>query len=76
MKYFFTNSCSDKYTCAVALHSSNETDVRCQECFLYETVGELKQVEKSSKLVYMVKVPKGTDQIWFEKLFSNCDRSS
>lgn len=55
-------SCLDNCTCVAALYSSNEADIHYKECFLYGTVRGVKQVGKDSKLVYMVKVPKGSDQ--------------
>lgn len=55
--------CLDDCTCVAALYSSNETDAFYQQCFFYGMVRGVKQVERGSKLIYMVKVPKGTHQV-------------
>ncbi|KAL5740261.1 hypothetical protein ACOSQ2_029441 [Xanthoceras sorbifolium] len=51
------NLCLYDCKCVAALYSSNE-----KECSVYGVVMGVKQVEKGSRLSYMVKVPRGTQR--------------
>lgn len=54
------NLCLEDCKCAAALYTSGKESTEQQECFLYGIVVGLKQVERGSGKVFMVKVPKGT----------------
>ncbi|KAF3448865.1 hypothetical protein FNV43_RR09581 [Rhamnella rubrinervis] len=52
--------CLEDCKCAAALYSSGKESTEQEECFLYGIVVGLKQVDRGSGKVFMVKVPKGT----------------
>ncbi|XP_058114151.1 PAN domain-containing protein At5g03700 isoform X1 [Magnolia sinica] len=50
--------CTEDCTCSAVLFSNSSNQ---QECFLYELVGGVKEVEKEIGMSYLVKVPKETN---------------
>lgn len=54
------NMCFNDCKCVAALYSSDKSGTNLQECYLYELVRGVKQVNKGSELSYFIKVPKST----------------
>lgn len=52
--------CLEDCKCAAALYSYGKESTEQQECFLYGIVAGLKELDRGSGKVFMVKVPKGT----------------